>query len=231
MDEGDADAEQPRPDRRRLAWLIGPIIALIVAANAGDLLTTTWSDTHPLWLILLNARNRVLILTTNQLDPVTYYVVGSLRLLISDPLFFLLGVWYGDAAVRWVEKRSASYGDLLRTFERLFGKASYPLVLIAPNNFICLFAGASGMPVGAFAVLNLIGTFGRLALIRALGEAFESPIDSVLDFFGRYRLELFVISVALVALQIALDRRKGKGEISSVRDLEHEIQADEGLDD
>ena len=31
---------------------------------------------------------------------------GPVRLLISDPLFFLLGYWYGDAAVKWMERRT-----------------------------------------------------------------------------------------------------------------------------
>mgnify|MGYP006193657243 CR=1 FL=1 len=35
-------------------------------------------------------------------------------------------------------------------WERWFGKAAYPLVFIAPNNFICLFAGAAGMRIGWF---------------------------------------------------------------------------------
>ena len=47
----------------------------------------------------MNARNRNLILVTNQLDAVSYYVVGTLRLLLSDPLFFLIGYWYGDTAL------------------------------------------------------------------------------------------------------------------------------------
>ena len=58
----------------------------------------TLVDTHPAWLIALNARNRNLILVSNYLDPWTFYGIGIVRLLISDPLFFLLGYWYGDAA-------------------------------------------------------------------------------------------------------------------------------------
>ena len=56
-----------------------------------------------------------------------------------------------------------------------FGKAAYPLVFIAPNNPICLFAGAAGMSLPGFFVANLAGTLARLYLIRRLGDAFDRP--------------------------------------------------------
>jgi membrane protein DedA with SNARE-associated domain len=136
-------------------------------------------------------------------------------------------MWYGDAAVRWAERKSPSYGGMLRTFERLFSKASYPLVFLAPNNFICLFAGASGMRLGVFAVLNVSGTLARLYAIRWLGDAFQRPIDDVLHFFARYRLALLALSVAIFALTVWNDRRKGKSEIGALRELESELTDDE----
>jgi membrane protein DedA with SNARE-associated domain len=213
--------------RRRLLMLVVPIVALVIASNVGDALTTTWADRHPLALVMLNARNRVLILTTNQLDAVPYYVVATIRLLLSDPLFFLLGMWYGDAAVRWAERKSPSYGGMLRTFERWFGRASYPLVFIAPNNFVCLFAGAAGMRVSIFVVLNVTGTLVRLYAIRWLGDAFQRPIDAVLHFFARYRLILLLLSIALVALTVWNDSRKGRGDLEAALELESELEGDE----
>jgi membrane protein DedA with SNARE-associated domain len=216
-----------RPSRRTLALLVGPIVVLIVCGWVADALTTTWAEDHPLWLTMLNSRNRILVLTTNQLDPVTYYLAAGTRLLLSDPLFYLLGWFYGDSAVRWVERRSATYGEQLRWFEMAFKKASYPLVFLAPNNIICLFAGASGMPVPAFFAVNIAGTALRLYLIRRLGEAFEAPIDDVLEFFGRYRIQLLIISIALVGLTLVMDRRRGKGELTEILDLERQLEAEE----
>ncbi len=208
-----------KPSRRTLAVVVAPIVVLIAAAYVGDALATTWANRHPLLLVLLNARSRILILTTNQLSPVAYYVAGTLRLLSSDPLFFLLGLWYGDAMVVWVEKRSKTFGGQIRLYEKAFTKAAYPLVFIAPNAYICLFAGAAGMPVGSFFVVNIAGTVARLYLIRWLGEAFDAPIKSVLRFFDRYRIPLLVLSVALVVYVIWSDRRQGKDEIGSMLEL------------
>jgi membrane protein DedA with SNARE-associated domain len=215
--------DRPTPSRRTLALLVTPIVVLVIASNIGDLLTTTWAQDHPLALIALNARNRILVLTTNQLDTVPYYVVGTLRLLLSDPLFYLLGMLYGDNALAWMERKAPTYGDLLRRVEKFFGKAAYPLVFIAPNNYICLFAGAAGMPIGAFVLLNVSGTVLRLYLIRVVGSAFDEPIQAVLDFFARYRLQLLILSIVLVGLSVWNERRKGKGEIGEILDLEAEL--------
>ena len=88
------------PGRHTLKLLIIPIIGLIVVSHLGDMLASKLAESHPLLLIAMNSRNRNLILVTNQLDAVTYYRVASIRLLLSDPLFFLLGYWYGDTALR-----------------------------------------------------------------------------------------------------------------------------------
>lgn len=224
MDRATEAGTRPRPSRAKLAAVIVPIIGLIVATNVGDALTTSWADKHPLALIALNSRNRVLVLTTNQLDPLSYYVVAGLRLLAADPLFFLLGIWYGESAIAWIERKSPTYGELVRRAESGFGKAAYPLVLVAPNQWICLLAGAAGMSVPIFFALNILGTAGRLYLIRVLGATFEAPIDDLLGFFKDYRLPLFVASVLLVALAAWNEFRRGKGDIGALRDLEHELE-------
>ena len=210
--------------------MIIPIIGLFIAANVGSALTTTWAEDNPLPLLMLNSSNRVLVLTTNQLDAFTYYAVGGLRLLLSDPLFFLLGYWYGDVAIKWVERRAPIYGELLRSVEGWFGKAAYPLVFIAPNNYICLFAGASGMSLVGFAVTNVVGTFTRLYLLRRFGEAFEEPIDDVLGVFADYRIPLLVLSFGIIGGYLVVQNRKGTGEIAALRELEDELDAQKDVE-
>ncbi len=224
----DAAPARPRPKRLHVRIVVVTLATLVAAGVTGDLLTTTLADTHPLALVALNSRNRILILTTNDLDALTYYTVPAVRLLVSDPLFFLIGVWYGDAAIRWVERKWASQGELLRWVEGAFAKASYPLVFVAPNNYICLFAGASGMAVPVFVVLNVTGTFARLYAIRVFGAAFDKPIDAVLGFFQDHRLPLLGASVLLVSASLLLDRRRGGGEIEVIRDLEEELEENLG---
>jgi membrane protein DedA with SNARE-associated domain len=219
------------PSRRILWLIITPIIVLVIATNVGDALAPTLVDEHPLLLIALNARNRNLVLATNQIDTIPYYVVGTVRLLLSDPLFYVLGYLYGDTAIRWMERKAPTYGRFMRTAERFFATAAYPLVFIAPNNYICLFAGAAGMPIAAFVILNVTGTIFRLYLIRVVGDVLDSPIQSILDFIKDYRVPLLVITIGLVSFSIWNERRLGKGEITSLTHLEEEmeeIDAEEG---
>ena len=216
--------ERRPPGRHTLKILTVPIVALIVISNVGDALAPRLVDTHPLQLLAMNARNRNLILVTNQLDAVSYYVVGTLRLLLSDPLFFLLGYWYGDTALQWVETRTKSFGRMLRQWERWFGRAAYPLVFIAPNNYICLFAGAAGMSVPGFFVVNVLGTLTRLYLIRRLGEAFEAPIDDVLDFIADHRTPLLIATVSIFGLMMLNELRQSRDDLESLADA---IEEDE----
>jgi membrane protein DedA with SNARE-associated domain len=199
-------------------------VILVILGYVGDAFAPSLVDRHPAWLIALNARNRNLVLVTNYLDAWTFYSIGIVRLLISDPLFFLLGYWYGDAAVTWMERRTKTWGQLMRQAEGWFGKAAYPLVFLAPNNFICLFAGAAGMPLRVFFALNVAGTVFRLWLIRRFGEAFDGPIDTLVDWIGEYRIPLLAVSIVLVLVSIALEARSGETEVSSLTHLDDELE-------
>jgi membrane protein DedA with SNARE-associated domain len=221
--------ERRRPGRGTLALLTIPIIGFIVCTNIGTALAPELVDKHPLWLIALNSQNRNLILTTNQLDAWSYYLVGTARLLVSDPLFFLLGYWYGDVAMEWMERRTKSFGTTLRQWERGFRKASYALVFVAPNQWICLFAGASGMPVSAFYGVNVAGTVGRLYLIRWLGEAFERPIDDVIGWISDNRILLLAVSIGITLVYAAVELRGGGPGLTELEDIA-EAAEQEGTD-
>lgn len=212
------------PGAHTLKLLAVPIVILIVVSNVGDALAPKLVDTRPLLLLAMNPRNRNLILVTNQLDAVSYYLVGTLRLLLSDPLFFLIGYWYGDTALEWMERRTKSVGRVMRQWEGVFGKAAYPIVFLAPNNWVCLFAGTAGMGVGGFFAVNIAGTVTRLYLIRRLGEQFEAPIDDVLGFIAEYRTPLLVISVVLFSVWMFTELRSGHEELDSLTEVVEEVE-------
>ncbi len=73
----------------------------------------------------------------------------------------------------------------------------------------------------------MVGTAVRLYLIRILGEAFEKPIEAVLDFIREYRLPLTALSLTLVVVTVVLDRRSGKGELEAILDIEDELGVEE----
>jgi len=224
-EDDDSSTEEPRsrPSRRTVTLIVTPIIILVICGWIGDASAAYLVDHHPVWLIALNARNRNLLLVTNYVDPAPYYVVGTLRLLLSDPLFYLLGHLYGDAAVQWMESKAPTYGKLMRSAEQFFSIAAYPLVFFAPNNFICLFAGASGMAIPVFLVLNISGTIVRLYALRVTGDIFDKPIQRVLEFIRDYRVPLIIASVLLVAFSIWNERRQGGTEIDALTHLDDDL--------
>ncbi|HEV3227435.1 MAG TPA: hypothetical protein VGZ52_11395 [Acidimicrobiales bacterium] len=216
-----------RMSRPMLSLIVAVIVALVVLGWIGDASVGYLVDHHPLWLIALNARNRNLVLVVNHVELVPYYVVGTLRLLLSDPLFYLLGYYYGDAGIKWMERQTPTYGKLVRSAEKWFGVAAYPLVFIAPNNYICLFAGAAGMPIPVFFLLNVTGTIARLWLIIIVGNIFDKPLDAVLRFIQDYRIPIIIASVLIVLLTIWNERRQGESGIHALTHLEEELEAGE----
>jgi membrane protein DedA with SNARE-associated domain len=219
----DAPADRPAAPRRRipLPLLLTPIVAPSVVGSVADVVGPGLITERPLLQMFLNPRNRYLLLAAPQVDPVPFLVVGFLRLVLTDPLFYLLGVQYGDAALRWAERRLADEAGFIRRFERLFARASHVIVTVAPNGYMCLFAGATGMPARTFVALDVTGTIGRLALFWFVGEAFRGPLLDVLDWVQRYQWWLIAASVVLVSLQTRRQRRQGR--LETVGEMEEEI--------
>ena len=221
--------ERGRPPSK---WIVRAVVTLVIisqgSALLGDLFLAGIVDRQPALLIALNPRNRNLALATNQLSTLTYYTIGFTRLVVSDPLYFLLGYWYGDRAIAWTERRSRTYGPLVRDGERFFRRASYPLIFIAPNNIICALSAATGVKLATFIGLNLSGTVVRLVIVRQLGEIFSSPIQVVLDFIAQYRVPLLILSAIAVAWTIFGEFRGDNSELSALRSLESDDDSADG---
>lgn len=213
--------------RRALYLLLAPIVVLTALAYVGDALAPTLAVEHPVWLILLNTRKRYLALTATSIDPVTFFVVGVGRQMLSDPLYFLLGRRYGDASVRWLERKLGDGAASVTIYEDWFKKAAYPMVAVAPNAIISVLAGASKMKAGVFLALNLGGTVVTLILLRIFGDVFSGPLDSVLEFLRRYQWPLTALSVALVVILMVTGKKTGATELGSISEMERELDRDD----
>ena len=200
--------------------LVGAIVVLAIAGTTATAFTTWLATRHPLLLIILEARNRNLVLARD-VDVIPFFVVGTLRRLISDPLWWLLGVWYGDRAIRWIEVKGGG-GELVNLTEKVFAKAAYPVVFLFPGALVCALAGATGMPFPVFIALNIAGTITMVLVLRLTGDVFSGPVDSLLGFFDRNLVVTTVATVSLVVLSLLLNRAQGRAEAPSVEDLEAE---------
>ena len=218
----------PRPDRRRLRILLGLIVVLVVTNAIGDVLTAGLVKSHPLWLLALNSRKRTILLVAPHTDVLPFLVIAVARQLLSDPIYYLLGRWYGDAGTRWLERKMGEGGSFVRLLESGFAKAAWPMVVVFPNPIICMLAGASGMPPVLFAALNLGGTIAAIVAFRYVGDVFGGPITSVTDFLAEYRLPIMAVSFVLVVANLALNRKRGTSELESIDEMERELEAEAG---
>lgn len=214
-------------ERRRipLPILLTPIVVLAVVGTVADIIGPGLITERPLLQMFMNPRNRYLLLASPQVDTVPFLVVGFVRLVLTDPLFYLLGVQYGDAALRWAERKLDDDVGFIRTAERLFARFGSIIILVAPSGYLCLLAGATGMRARRFATLNIMGTVGRLALFRVLGETFKDELLSVLGFIQRYQWWLIALSLVVVAVQSR--RKRSSGTLRPPSELEEEIKAAE----
>ena len=211
-----------------MALLLAPVAVMVVMTQIADALWPDLVTSSPELLIALSARSRYLVLVAGRISEWSYYLIGTARLIAPDPFLFALGWLYGPAAIRWMERRTPTFGQMMRAFERYFGRFGHALVLVFPNNYVCVIAGAARMSPWLFGVLNLVGTIGRLIVIAVVGDVFQAPIDWVLDLVAQYRIPLLVISIGLVLLTVANEARRGGKEIDALRDLEEEGTTPEG---
>jgi membrane protein DedA with SNARE-associated domain len=206
----------PAPlERGRLGVLLGVIAALLVASNVGTILSATLVKEHPVALLALSARNRHLLLAVAAgIGAVPYVLVSFARLVAPAISFYLLGRWYGDRGLRWLERQAGGTPATIRWVERGFDRAALPLVFLMPgSNLVCLLAGARQIAVRTFAVVLAVGIAVRLVFFWFVGKALQDPLEKVLDWLTRYQ---WWVAGAFFALTMAQSFRRAA---AAVREL------------
>ena len=224
----EGEARPPVRHRKALKWLLAGIGVVTVTNMIGDIAAPGLVEEHPLWLIAMNSRKRWILAVVPHTDVLPFFLVAVLRQLLSDPIYYALGRWYGDAGARWLEKKMGEGGAFIRWLESGFAKASWPMVALFPNHIICMLAGASGMPPLLFYVLNVGGTIALMAVFRTFGDVFGGPIEAVTGFLNEYRWPLIGVSFVLVAINLVTQRKKGTSELDAAAEFEREVEAEAG---
>jgi membrane protein DedA with SNARE-associated domain len=216
--------EERRLRRRRLRILLAPIVAFTIAGMVVGAIAPALIKHHPLVVIFFQPINRYLILASTRVATWEFFAVAFVRLVLTDPLYFLLGRWFGDGALDWIENKTGNSG-MVPFIKKWFGRAGPAIVFIAPNAYVCLLAGANRMKLRLFIALNVTGTLLRLVLIKATGDVFEPILRPVVDFIDKYRWQFVVLSVVLLLVQSLSNRKQGKTGELSVSTMEAELEA------
>lgn len=221
-----APAPPPAFDRRRLTLLMVPISAFFVLGFVGNWLGPALTD-RPALMLAVDSRTRYLLLAIGAgITAAPFFLIAFTRLVIADPLFYLLGRWYGDAGLRWMERQSGGPGSLgwISWVEKHFPRWGLPFIAIMPNQLVCLLAGQTKVPPRTFLALNLGGTMARLALVWWLGLQFKDTLEDVVAFVQRY--QWWLVGGLFVLSMLQSGRRAARGQLESPRRAEDEIEAE-----
>jgi membrane protein DedA with SNARE-associated domain len=192
--------------------LVAALGTFFSLALVGTALAPTLVVSHPLVLIALNPVLRHLVLVSNQVEALPFFVVATLRLLGPDPFQYLLGRWYGDVALLWLERKSRRTGRIVRRVEHAFSRAGLVLLFLAPEGILCILAGASRIRPATFVIVDLAGTLCTLALVRLFGRRYAEGIRGVLDFIEGNILMLTALSALAVIASALWRSRKGRAD-------------------
>ncbi len=228
----DADLTPDRPDDRPAhpSWFLpvagAAIIALVVANNFGNIIWAEWVIDNPLGLLALNSSNKYLLATSVNTELVTVLGLSTLRLMAPDPLFYGIGWFYGDRALRWAGSVFPGITPVIEQARNQDGSFRWlmtALLLIMPNNPVCLVAGVVRVPFARFLLLSFVGTVGRILLMRLLGVVFEDQIEDLLEIVARYQRWFLLASVVVVLGYVAYQTTQRKGLIGAVEELEEDL--------
>lgn len=227
----DEPVHRPTPPSR---VVLGVCIAIVLGLNVlGLVVSATWPKLvkdHPLLLIVLSNRYRFLLLTRNDIEAVPQVVIGVLRNLASDPLYFLLGWWYGDKVLDLFRKSMGKGAVAIETTERWFRKYGDIIVFLTPSPFVCALAGASGMKPRRFWPVNIVGTIVMVTGVRLLGNVVDGPINSFLRFNERYNKWLLAAVIASTVF-LVLSAGVGTQKVDALKSIDGQAraEADDGV--
>jgi membrane protein DedA with SNARE-associated domain len=211
-------------NRTRLTLFLVPISAVFVGAQVARAIWPTLLTEAP-WTLLVLSSNTTRMLLVEPLVPVgVFFAVAIARPLVLAPLYYFFGKSYGNAALRWGERKLGANSHLVPASERFFKRFSYLLVAWSPHLFVCVMAGATVMRFRVFYALAAFGTVVKVTIVYFLGDALREPLQDFADFVGRYQWYITPITFAIVAIQLWRRKKRDELPIESVDEFEHELE-------
>lgn len=181
---------------------------LFVIGTIGSNIGPALVDENPVLVLSLSSRNRNLFGSVPYIDPLAYWAIGFVRVLIAGVALYLVGRWYGARALAWVEGNMGELPLIYRWMERAVDRFGWlALVAMPGSNVVCLLLGHRRMPPLRFGVLIAIGIVIKLAILWVGGKIFEDQIRQFLDWIEQYQ---WWVVAALFALSFLQSARRGR---------------------
>jgi membrane protein DedA with SNARE-associated domain len=181
---------------------------LFVTGTIGSNIGPALVDENPTLVLALSSRNRNLFGSVPYIDPLAYWTIGFVRVLIAGVALYLVGRWYGTRALAWVEGNMGELPAIYRWMERAVDRFGWlALVAMPGSNVVCLLLGHRRMAPARFVVLIAIGIVIKLAVLWAGGQIFEDQIRQFLNWIERYQ---WWVVAGLFALSFLQSARRGR---------------------
>ena len=169
---------------------------------------------HPLTLMALSPRYRYMVVASPKVDLIPFMGIGVLRLLASDPIYFMLGWVFGDRALAFFE--DALGKPAMDSTRRFFVRAGTVMALFFAGPIICVLAGAARLNPKRFFTLDVFGTIAVVAALRLFAKQIEGPINSFLDFNAKYSRWLLIVTISVTVIVVM---RIGSKRAGAVKDF------------
>jgi membrane protein DedA with SNARE-associated domain len=140
---------------------------------------------HPLLLIVLDARTRNLLLVSAKVGAAEFIGVAMVWRFAVFLLYYMLGRWYGDSALRWLGRRSRLNGWIIDRFEFIFSRFANPAVFLLSGKLVSALAGVAGMSPLRFVVLQLSGTVVQVVALRLFAQSQDPALGRVVELIDR----------------------------------------------
>jgi hypothetical protein len=221
-----ATIEQPRrvAHRVRLTLFLVPMALAFASAQIAKAMWPTLLTEAPWTLLAMSGNTTRMLLVQPLVSTKVFFGLALGRPLLLVPLYYCFGRCYGDAALRWAERKLGPHSKVIAAIERFFRRFSYALVAWSANGFVSVMAGATRMRARTFFLVAAVGTLARVALVYYLGDLLRAPLHDFAEFVGEYQWYLTPITVSLVAVQLWRRRRRNRLPIERVDEFAHELE-------
>lgn len=177
-----------------------------IGTNIGPALV----DDRPALILMLSSRNRNLFGSVPYIDPLPFFAIGFVRLLIAAAALFYVGRLFGERALRWTESQVGEMPRIYRWTEAATIRAGWVAVFFMPgSNIVCLLVGHLKMAPKKFFAAVVAGIIFRLIVLWYGGKAFEDQIRAALDWIDQYQWWIVGALFAITFFQTS--RRKSPG--------------------
>lgn len=196
LTEQSSTSTQDHAIDRRLATLSTAIASFYGLGLLGLALLPLLAREVPHLLLLLNPTTGVLLVVSARVGLIPFVVLAVLRRVAVHTLFFFLGEWYGEDAVRRVERYSGRTSRMVEYIERAFARVRWPVILLAAGPLPSVLAGAGKMPRAHFFAIDIAGTLLSVLVARYAADIAADPLGAALRFSDGHAGLLTAICVA-----------------------------------